>query len=158
MPDVENLKALSVCLDVSTDYLLGASDMAAGRVLKQAINPDTYPKAKGNSLGEDFIVLEYYPTAENIWQLSRERKLSKKEKVLDFIFPGVQYISDHWRDPGIYYLVEQNQTQFLISVTGEFIISQKLTHQFAGECFELGDQIFTKTRRKVLSGGTAVCL
>lgn len=149
MPDIENLKMLSKLLDVSIDYLLSDSDMAVSSVLKQPINLDCYPDAKGNGLKEDFVVLEYYPDANNIWQLSRERKLSAKEKAADFIFPGIQYITDHWRDPSIYYLIEQKGVQFMGRVTKDFIISQKLTRHITDNLFEIGEQVFTKTRRKI---------
>lgn len=149
MPDIENLKMISQTLDISIDYLVADSDMVIGNVLRQVINFDNYPNAKGNGLKEDSIVLDYYPDAENIWQLSRERNLSGKEKVADFLFPGVQYTSDHWRDPSIYYLVEQKELQFLVNVTNDFIISQKLMRFIADKSFEIGEQTFTKTSRKL---------
>lgn len=149
MPDIENLKMISKLLDVSIDYLVSDSDMEVGSILKEAINLHSYPNAKGNGLKEDFVILEYYPDAENIWQLSRERILSTKEKVVDFIYPGVQYVSDHWRDPSIYYLVEQKGVQFLATVTKDFIISQKLIRNITDNSFEIGEQKFTKTHHKI---------
>ena len=149
MPDIENLKMISVLLDISIDYLLADSDMVIGSVLKQPINLGDYPKASGFGLNEDFVVLEYYPGADNIWQLARTRKLSIKEHIADFIFPGMQYLSDHWRDPSIYYLVEQKDVQYLVNVTKDFIISQKLTHIITDKSFEMGEQKFTKTYHKI---------
>lgn len=149
IPDIENLKLISKPLAVSIDYLVAGSDMEIGSVLRQTINLDRYPDAKGNGLKEDFVVLEYYSDADNIWQLSRERRLSGKEKVADILFPGVQYTTDHWRDPSIYYLVEKKDFQFLINVTKDFIISQKLMRFITDKSFDIGEQTFTKSHRKI---------
>lgn len=149
IPDIENLKIISKTLDVSIDYLVSNSDVVIVNTLKQIIDLDSYPNPKGNGLREDLVVLEYYHDAKNIWQLSRKRKLSGKEKVMDFFFPGVQYTSDHWRDPSVYYLIEQKEQQFLVNVRTDFIISQKLMQSIYDKPFEIGDEIFTKTYRKL---------
>lgn len=149
MPDIENLKLISKLLDVSIDYLVADSDIAVSNVLKQQINLDKYPKAKGNELKEDYVILEHYPNAEHIWQLSWNRKLSIKEKALDFIAPSVQYTADHWNDPSIYYLVDEKDNQFFMNVSMDFIISQRLTRFISDNSFEIGEQIFTKIFHKV---------
>lgn len=149
MPDIENLKMISKLFDVSIDYLVTDSDILIGNVLKQLINLDDYPKAKGNGIKEDFVVLEYYPDADSIWQLSRERKLCVKENVLDFLAPGIQFTADHWHDPSIYYLIEQKGMQFLVNVTKDFIISQRLMRFITDNSFEIGEQVFAKTRHKI---------
>lgn len=149
MPDIENLKMISKLLDVSLDYLLADSMEGVSHLLKQTIDLSSYPQAQGNALKEDAVMLEYYPDAEHIWQLSRERKLSTKEKVFDLIFPRVNYTVDHWQDPSIYYLVEKKGVQHLVNVTKDFIISQKLVRNITDNTFALGEQMFRKTRRKI---------
>ena len=69
----------------------------------------------------DYVVLEQYADAQSIYELSRERKMTIKEKIVDFVvLPGLNYTQDHWRDPSKYYLVYQNADLFLVNITGDF--------------------------------------
>ncbi len=150
MPDIENLKAISGLLGVSIDYLVSDESAPVGNILKQAITLSEYPLPKGNGLREDAPVLEYYSMADSIWELSRERRMTLKEKITDYVvLPGLNYTIDHWRDTSKYYLVNQNNMQFLVNVTSDYVISQRLVFPIAEHSFEISEQIYTKTKRKL---------
>ena len=149
-PDIENLKAISSLLNISVDYLINDEEYFCSNVLKVPIFLDSYPKSKWNSLTEDYVVLEQYANAQSIYELSRKRKMTTKEKIVDFVvLPGLNDIQDHWRDPSKYYLVCQREDSFVVNITRNFLISKKLIHPMDGTSFEIEDNIFTKTRRKL---------
>lgn len=149
IPDIINLKAISKLLDVSIDFLLDDGTVQKSVVFKEAINLKNYPKPKLFNFKEDFVVLEKYPKADKITQVSWYKKLSKKEKVLDFLFTGVYYTITHWQDPSPYYLVEQGKEYYLVNVTKDFIISKKLAEKINGKTFDLGDLKFKKTLNRI---------
>lgn len=158
LPDVINLKALSVLLDVSVDYLLDDGNSEKMNVIKEIIDWSKYPKEKWNNLKEDFVVMDKYPDAVSITQLSRKKKRNRTEKITDsllFLIPltpdNMSQVYDKINDPSIYYLVELHDKLILANVTEEYIISYRLPQQKVNKKIEIGSNIFTITKRKIQS-------
>ncbi len=155
MPDIMNLKAISMLLDVSIDYLLDDGDGREATVLKETIDRSRYTHVKWYQVMEDFVVLDKYPSAVSIVQLSRTRILTKSEKIADAALvlftdmPPAADVYDSLRDGAFYYLAETEQTQFLVSVTKDTVISRTLPSPVNAKKFTYGDNIFKKTLRKI---------
>lgn len=157
LPDVMNLKAVGQILDVSVDYLLDDGILLENRVIKETIDWSKYPREKWYNLKEDAVVLDKYPEAISIIQLNRKRKLNKIERVTDTALwlltplpPGTAEMFDSVRDSSIYYLVEDKHGLILVNVTKEFIISSRLIQKTLDKRFEIGENVFRKTRRNLI--------
>ncbi len=154
MPDIMNLKAISALLDVSIDWLLN-EDTGSARILKEKIEKEKYAHVKWYQAKEDFIILDKYPNARSIVQLSRKRRMNRAEKVADTAlwlltdFPPTAELFDLLRDPSLYYLVETEQTDILVNVTKDFITSQILPSHVKDKSFDVGENRFTKIKRKL---------
>lgn len=150
IPDIDNLKMLSQLLGVSIDYLLDNGKNLDKVVITESIDLSMYEQ-KSNRMKKDKIVREKYPDAE-IVSLFAQVKLAKSEKVIDnlvgfltdapFGIPGL--INDVKNADKEYYLVEQNQKQFLVYVSNEFIVSRELVQKQYAKKFEIGNMKFTK--------------
>lgn len=155
IPDVDNLKALSQFLGVSIDYMLDNGENLDKSVIKEQIDLSKY---EGSSCGKkkNKCVREKYPDAK-INPLLAKKKLTKGQRILDNllgIFTDAPFgTADAYNDlknmDKQYYLVEQDDKQFLVLVTDEFIESRELVHkQHAGK-FEIGENKFTKCTYEV---------
>lgn len=155
LPDVENLKALSQLLSVSIDYLLDNGEDLDKAVIQEAIDLSQYEgKSRYEKKGK--IVREKYPHA-NIHPLLVRTKATKGQRIFDTVlglvtdapFGTVDIFNDLKNTDKQYYLVEQENKQFLILVTDEFIISRELVQKQYANKFEIGDLKFTKCTYEV---------
>lgn len=99
---------------------------------------------------EDQVVLENYPNAQSIRELYRQKKMTNKEKVVDFLLlPGMHEVQDHWRNPSKYCLVGEKGISYLVNVTHNELLTRRLDIDVSGKFFEFADDRFMKTRRKL---------
>lgn len=148
IPDMLNLKAISSLLQVSIDYLL---DNDAGEIkftLKEPIDINDYGKGIKKSK-TDRAIRAKYPNAE-IHTLMPKQKLTKTEKIMDNVFGfatpigfGVPDMLNAFKLKGEYYLVIQNERQFLATVADDYIESRELAFKVAGKKFDLENFTFT---------------
>ncbi len=150
IPDVENLKALSSMLSVSIDFLLDNGESLEKSIVKEAIDLSKY---KGNKRKKkDKVVREKYPNANICW-LIPEIKLTKGEKIIDNLLGfltdapfGIPSLINQMKNKDKqYYLVEQEDKQFLVLVTDEFIESRLLVQKKYDKKFLIGNVNFTKS-------------
>jgi len=150
IPDIENLKRIAQVFDVSIDYLVNDEESIENHLIKIPIEYSSYTMPKGNALLEDQIVLEKFPNAETICELYRKRKLTKKEKIVDFfLLPGIHEVEDHWRDSSKYYLVKEKEINYLVNITKEALLSRRLEIDISEGTFDVAENQFIKTRRKL---------
>lgn len=150
IPDIENLKRIAQLFNVSIDYLVYEEKSIQDYVMKIPIDIEQYPMPKGNALREDQVVLENYPNAQAICELYRQKKMTNKEKMVDFLLiPGIHEVQDHWRNPSKYYLVEEKGINYLVNVTHNELLTRRLDIDVSGKFFEYDDNKFTKTHRKL---------
>lgn len=150
IPDIENLKRIAQVFDVSIDYLVNDEESIENHLIKIPIEYSSYTMPKGNTLLEDQIVLEKFPNAETICELYRKRKLTKKEKIVDFfLLPGIHEVEDHWRDSSKYYLVKEKEINYLVNITKEELLSRRLEIDISEGTFDVAENQFIKTRRKL---------
>ncbi|MDU5333455.1 helix-turn-helix transcriptional regulator [Enterococcus sp.] len=150
IPDIENLKRIAQLFNVSIDYLVYEEESIQDYVMKIPIDIEQYPMPKGNAVREDQVVLENYPNAQVIRELYRQKKMTNKEKMVDFLLiPGLHEVEDHWRDPSRYYLVEEKGINYLVNVTKSELLTRRLDIDISEKFFEFADDRFMKTRRKL---------
>lgn len=145
MPDINNLKVMAQLLNVSVDYLLDDDEKISFNEIKEAINLDDYEKTGKCRNKKDAVCYAKHQDATAIYNLIRQKKMSKAEWVLDFIVqPGVVNVNDQLNDPAAYYLVEKSGKQYLVKVTNDFITTNELADRVNINKFVLGSNQFKK--------------
>lgn len=144
IPDIDNLKAISQLFNVSLDDLLDDGQNLEISVMKEAIDLSKYTGIKKQK--KDKIVRDQFPNAE-ILTLIGQLRLTKSEKMIDnaigFLTSAPFGIPDFMN--GVknldkeFYLVNQDDKQFLVMVSDEFIESRELIEKVAGKKFIIGE-------------------
>ena len=160
MPDIENLKVLSKALEVSIDSLLDDGSVLDLTVTQKPIDlrkyGDTGKLSRIRKLKiKEQMVREEYPDAQIIRLTVTKIKNTKSEAVADTAIGlfalllgniplfGTQEMGktvkslDHQ-----YYLVNQNQKQFFVLLTDEFMICRTMSKIIQEKRFEIGDREF----------------
>ncbi len=153
LPDVENLKTLARLLNVSVDYLLGNGETVTDFVIREAYNLADYGDGSKKKKKER-LMREKFPDAI-IRPLLGKQKLTKGEKVLDnvlgFVFgapfgtPDVVHSVKNI-DKAFFLVEKDDDRQFLVTVTDEFIETRQLMRYIESKKFEIGEWQFTKCR------------
>lgn len=95
------------------------------------------------------IVKEHYPEAE-IYYLLGDQVLTKKEKIADnvlgFVFSapfGIpQFLNSIKNTDKEFYLVNENNKQFLVTVTDDYIESRQFSQKITEKKFTVGELNF----------------
>jgi transcriptional regulator with XRE-family HTH domain len=145
VPDIANLKALATLFDVSIDYLLSDAPGFSAQIIREPIDIGHYKKS-GKERGKfDAAVRATYPNAAVIYPLTRRRKLTTWESIVDFVVqPGTLTAADSLRDLSGYYVVDLGDRHLLVNVSKEFVESRELTAKFDKRKQVIGDNVFTK--------------
>lgn len=155
MPDIENLRRLSKLLDVSIDYLLENGEQIDLSVTKEAINLDSYNftnkkgRRRTKKSKKDMIVRDKFPNAV-IHAVIGEERLTRGEKIVDnvvgFMFRvfGIPALINALKNVDKeFYLVDDTDKQFFVTVTSEFIEIRHLSEKITQKKFEIGNFKFT---------------
>lgn len=159
LPDVENLKILAALLNVSIDYLLDDGEAIAGAVIREAYNLSDYGKGSKKKK-KDRVIREKYPNAE-IHTLLGKQKLTTSEKVIDNLlafftdapFGTPNLINSFKNLDKEFYLVQQDEKQYYVTVTDEFVEIRRLVKQITADKFEIGNWQFIKCKYEVKQDG-----
>jgi transcriptional regulator with XRE-family HTH domain len=145
IPDIANLKALATLFDVSVDYLLSDAPGFSAQIIREPIDIGQYKKS-GKERGKfDAAVRATYPNADVIYPLTRRRKLTTWEAIVDFVVqPGTLTAADSLRDLSGYYVVDLGDRHLLVDVSKEFVESRELNAKFDKRKQVIGDNVFTK--------------
>ena len=148
LPDILNLKAIAKLLDVSIDYLVDDDSVGDFRITKEVIRLEDY-KAEGRCrIKQDAVVLERFPQADQINQLSLIHQLNKIEWWADFLTFGLYtaiWGISHWKTwTGYYYLVDQGQRQFFVHVDEEYRTVTSLPQKITKNKFYIGDRQYLR--------------
>ncbi len=160
LPDIDNLKAIAALLDVSIDYLLGddtALDLTATR------EPIDLGDAKGfiaKAKAKDRLVKERFE-GYDVYTLTAVKKLTRGQKARDealtlftSFLPGIGSF-DSGSDilnaaEGLneaFYLAENDEKQFFLIVTDEFLEIRQPAKRITEQKFEIGDRKMTKAKK-----------
>ena len=150
LPDIMNLKAISKLLDVSIDTLLNDGEQTDLTSIKEAIDLNSLELYGRARCKHDVAVLNRFPQAEHIHQLSLIHQLNKIEWWADFLTCGLYTMIwgiSHWKTwTGHYYLVDQGNRQFFVEVNDEFIIANSLPKPISKNKFYIGDRQYIRIR------------
>lgn len=157
MPDVANLKALAVVLNVSIDYLLDDGNPIDLSVTKKAIDLRKYgdqgrlSRLKKVRIKEK-IIREEFPGVQIIRLTVTKIKNSKRETIVDLIigwfallFGGIPLFGTQEMGKMIntldhqYYLVNEEKRQLFVLMTDEFFINRALTGKISEKKFTIED-------------------
>ena len=153
LPDIENLKILSKTLDISIDYLLDDETRFDMTIFREEINLDDYPTTAHSRLfkrdsKKDMVIRSKYPTAE-IHMLYAQQIKTKKENKLQFFFwlttpfsNVIDIINSFKNTDKMFYLVNQENKQFLTMVTEDYIESRQLINRINEKLFVIGSYRF----------------
>ena len=145
MPDVNNLKVIAQLLNVSVDYLLDEDERFSFNEIKESINLDDYEKSGRCRDKRDAACAAKYSDADAIYALTRKKKMSKAEWIIDFIVqPGVVETLDCFKGIAGFYIVERGDKQYLVKVTTDFITTYELAKKVDIRKFDLGNHRFIK--------------
>lgn len=113
IPDISNLQELSKTFEITIDYLLDDKKALPSLTLRKELNKEKYP----NKLSSYQIILnEYFPKPYEIYVLSRMKKMTIIEKVLDIVTYGIHDDLDGISDLSPYYLVKKDNLKFLVNI------------------------------------------
>ena len=148
LPDIINLKAISKLLDVSIDTLLDDGQETDFQVTREPLDLASLELKGRARCRQDVAVLNRFPQADHIWQLSLIHQLNKIEWWADFLTCGLYTMIwgiSHWKTwTGHYYLVDQGSRQFFTEVTEDFISATALAHPITKRKFYIGDRQYMK--------------
>lgn len=116
MPDVSNLQELSRVFGITVDHLLNDDNQLPALSLKKELDKEKY---KNKLTMYDDVLKEYYPEPYEIFILSRNKKLTIPELLLDtFIAPEIEPVStaDVLSDLSPYYLVKKDNLKLLVNI------------------------------------------
>lgn len=116
MPDVSNLQELSKVFGITVDYLLNDDNQLPALSLKKELDKEKYK----NKLTMYYEVLkEHYPEPYEIFILSRSKKLTIPELLVDtLIAPEIGPVStaEGLSDLSPYYLVKKDNLKLLVNI------------------------------------------
>ena len=148
LPDIENLRLISKLLNISIDYLLDDEDMVDMNITREEIDLSLYGKAR-KKVKKDKIIRQKYHDAE-IRTLIGSQIPTKGEKTINlallFLFKAYgipELINGVNNLDKEFYLVNDEDKQFLVMVTDEFIESRQLARKMVEKKFEIGEFSFT---------------
>ena len=155
LPDVDNLKSLAAMLNVSIDYLLDNGEPIDTGVIREPYNLSDYGKGSKKKK-KDRVIREKFPNAE-IYTLLGKQKLTTSEKVIDNLlgfftdapFGTPDLINSFKNMDKEFYLVQQGEKQYFVTVTDEFVESRRLAKQITADKFEIGNWQFLKCKYEV---------
>jgi transcriptional regulator with XRE-family HTH domain len=155
LPDLENLKALASLLNVSIDYLLDDGETLSDGVIREPYDLADYGRGSKKKR-KDRVIRQKYPNGE-IHPLLGKQKLTKSEKVVDNLlglltdapFGTSDLINSCKHADKAFYLIRQEEKQFFVTVTDEFIESRLLTRHITADKFEIGSWQFIKCAYQV---------
>lgn len=148
LPDVGNLKAISKLLTVSVDFLLDDGQEMDFSTTKEAIDLANFSMTGRCRCRQDAAVVNRFPDADHIWQLSLIHQLNKIEWWADFLTCGLYtaiWGISHWKTwTGYYYLVEKGGRQFFAHVEDEFITITTIPQPIRKWKFYIGDRQYIR--------------
>ena len=163
IPDVENLKLIAKVLDVSIDYLLDEEGILDLSYTKEPINLEDYAGCNTTKTKRlikkdkwcDEAVRAKFPEAR-INYLQHKQIMTKKEKGIQTAFwlttpiaNTVEVLQSFQNTDKHFYLVTENEKQYLVLITDEFMEIRHLTKMIepmkTGKTYELGGLQFTSS-------------
>ena len=142
LPDVGNLKMLARLLNVSVDYLLDEGQAADHSVIREHYNLAAYGYGC-SKIKKDRVIREKYPDATIYLLLGQQESMTME--------PHPANTSDcrTSQTDNVFYLVEKENRQFLVTVSDAFIETRPLDRPLQGNSFRIDGWNFIKCNYEV---------
>lgn len=130
LPDLDNIKKISLIFNVKIDDLLDY------KIENIKLNLDTeeeqIDKENSRFKNVDNFILKRFCDAESIERLTREVKLTFRQEVFDFfVGAGTLEVADVVKTGLVYsYLINQYNSDYLVLINKDKLISKKLDSKF----------------------------
>ena len=148
LPDVGNLKTLARLLNVSVDHLLDDGQPSGTSVIREKYNLDAYGFGCSR-IKKDRVVRERYPDA-TIYPLLGRRNMENLDMFSDKIVDCRTNPVDRAKQKEkVFYLIEKENRQFLVTVTDAFLETQLLVDPLQGSRFSIGEWNFVKCNYEI---------
>ncbi|MGN0992563.1 MAG: helix-turn-helix domain-containing protein [Bacilli bacterium] len=145
LPDTENLKELSKLFGITIDYLLDNDKDLPLLVMRKKLDKEKY---KNKISSYEQILKEYYPNPWEIYILTREKKMSKLEKIFDFIIgAGTIELADALNDASPYYLAQKDNINLLINIKDWTLEVTELESGINNKKISVGKNNFIKRQK-----------
>lgn len=139
-PDVNNLKAIATLFNVSVDELLDENSKTQFTIIKEVVDLSQYEKEYALQTIYNVIIKDKFPNA-TITQLFRQKQLSLKENVLDFVVgSGILNTADRLSNNTADYLVEKDGRKYLVT----FLKDEMETREVPNHLFNDTKTVFEK--------------
>lgn len=139
-PDVNNLKAIATLFNVSVDELLDENSKTQFTIIKEDVDISQYEKEYALQTIYNVIIKDKFPNA-TITQLFRQKQLSLKENVLDFVVgSGILNTADRLANNTADYLVEKDGRKYLVT----FLKDEMETREVPNHLFNDTKTVFEK--------------
>lgn len=138
IPDINNLQALSKLFNISIDNLVNNSEIG-NLTMTYELNKEKY----GNKiLSYSKILLEFFPKPYEIYNLMRNKKMTKLEAVLDFFSFGIHDDLDRIGDLSPYYLVKSDNKKYLVNIKSWVLCIKELPFDLNEKKFVVDNNVF----------------
>lgn len=130
LPDIENIKKLSSIFNVTVGELL---DYKTEEIkFELDTKKETINKEKSKYKNVDTFILEKFKNADSIERLTREKKLTFWQNILDFFVGAGTIDMADLIGTGIVYsfLVKENNNRYLVLVNKTKMLTKKLEEDF----------------------------
>lgn len=114
IPDISNLQELSKIFGITIDYLLNDENQLPALSMRKVLDREKYNNNK--ILSYPKILREYYAKPYEIYNLTRRKKMTKLEWILDFLVWGVHGDIDGLSNLSPYYLVKKDNLKLLVNI------------------------------------------
>lgn len=144
LPDVENLKLLARLLHVSVDSLLEDREPEGGVLIREAYDPEGLGRGC-ERVRKDRLMVRRFPGARILSLLGRPQFAGEKpvvNRARGFLtrdpFGNAAYVKSVREQEKAFYLVEQEEEQYFVTVGAEALEIRPLSQRREGQRFTLG--------------------
>lgn len=144
LPDPENLKELSHIFGITIDSLLSDDNDLPKLTIRKELNKEKYQN-KISSYEE--ILHEYFKEPYNIYILSRNKKMSKLESILNIFTGGDYYLIEGVSDLSPYYLITNNNVKLLVNIKNWVLEITELNSNINEKKFIVNNNIYRRLQK-----------
>lgn len=148
LPDIENLRTLARLFGVSVDDLLVDLPLRP-QPYTERLDLTTFEKPAKLGPRADTVVLERFPQATRIWHLGRLKLLTPIQKLFDIfvLSPGTLELGDALGNRDHCYLIEQEGSDLLVTISQDRLTCEPLMGRFEGTEFVIGNHRYRRVPR-----------
>lgn len=143
-PDIGNLQELAKMFGVTVDYLLNTENQLPALSMRKELDRDKY---QNKIFSYPAILQEYFAPPCEIYNLTRRKKMTKRERVLDFCAWGIHEEIDCLSDLSPYFFVKKENVKLLVNIKDWVLEVTELPSNINEKRFSCGGNTFINCGR-----------